>query len=312
MSQNPITVPVSSAFPEEAWGSDRHELIAAAAQQLLKPAAAAKVKAIIESLGMDQHSLKDIATWADDIKYHGASFTDQNTKEFLQQYTNSREWHFVDLPLGAGKYDRDALAAFTNDFDIVQVLIKSVQSLQGHGGFVSEANALRLVTHLMGDLHQPLHMACGYIKEDGDNVILMSDPAEIVAQQLTKKSDHGGNNIILPGRSNLHSHWDDDIVDDPAIGTVAASDPAILTHGHEESAPEGTPAGWPVIWAADAAKLAPKAYEGLQLAKSTQRGKYKVTNFDAATYDPPRQALVLTQLKRAAHRLALLLNTLFQ
>ena len=301
----------ATVFPQIAWGSDRHRLIAAAAQLLLKPNTAAKTKAIVESLNMGQNSIKDIATWADDIKYHGASYKDANTVAFLAQYTNSREWHFVDLPLGAGKYDRAALKAFTSDTDIVQILVKCIEVMQGKSTFVSEANALRLVVHLIGDLHQPLHMACGYIKEDGDTVTLMSDPKQIVDQQLTGKSDHGGNNIVLPGGTNLHSHWDDDVVDDPAIGDIAAPDPAILTKDHLEPVPAGDLSQWPIGWATDAAVIAPQAYAGFTLAKTTKKGKYKVTNFEQASYDKKFSPMVLTQLKHSAHRLALLLNTIY-
>jgi hypothetical protein len=79
-----------------------------------------------------------------------------------------------------------------------------------------EINALRWLTHLIGDLHQPVHVGCGYIANPRTNQArLVFTDNEAVGLE----SDRGGGALLLPIGGNLHGFWDStlgpDIVPDP-------------------------------------------------------------------------------------------------
>jgi hypothetical protein len=69
-----------------------------------------------------------------------------------------------------------------------------------------------MLVHLVGDLHQPLHVGSGYIDENGPNntIVIVRDPNLVSADT---PSDRGANALIIDGRKkNLHSLWDGDLV----------------------------------------------------------------------------------------------------
>src|SRR5437763_977680 len=69
-----------------AWGPDGHAIVAEIAQRRLEPAAAREV---VRLLGRGA-SLASISMWADDVR------------ETRPETVN---WHFVDIPAGATRYD---------------------------------------------------------------------------------------------------------------------------------------------------------------------------------------------------------------
>ncbi|MGH8737411.1 MAG: S1/P1 nuclease, partial [Burkholderiales bacterium] len=72
--------------PAWAWGQEGHSIVAEIAQRRLSPAAAEEVEQL---LGRG-HSLASEASWADDIR-------DARPETY--------NWHFVDIPLEAKRYD---------------------------------------------------------------------------------------------------------------------------------------------------------------------------------------------------------------
>lgn len=149
-----------------AWGRDGHEIVAELAQAYLEP----RTLVAIQQLLAPGERLAGVASWADDYR---------------KQCTNTGPWHYVNIPLAAKSYDqaRDCAPPRGCVIDATErelaILADSNSPAQDRG------RALRLVVHLIGDLHQPLH--------SGD------------------RADHGGNNrrVRFAGRSaNLHSFWD--------------------------------------------------------------------------------------------------------
>jgi hypothetical protein len=67
-----------------AWGPEGHSVVAA--QRRLSP----KASAMVERLLGKGHSLSSIASWADDERTVRPA---------------TRNWHFVDMPLAATRYD---------------------------------------------------------------------------------------------------------------------------------------------------------------------------------------------------------------
>lgn len=159
-------------FTAGAWGVLGHRIVGEVASHYLSAKAKLAVKQILgtESMAMS-------ANWADFIK----SDTSYN-------YLSS--WHYVNLPAGLSRND---LNQFLNkpEVNIYTKLNELISTLKA-GKITPEQRkmTLRLIIHLVGDLHQPMHTA--------------------------RKDDLGGNRIQLSWfgeRSNLHRVWDEQLID---------------------------------------------------------------------------------------------------
>jgi PAS domain-containing protein len=344
-----LTMPYGTLYGREFWGISRHILIAGTADHFLSANARKEVERILAPI--ETVSLADIASWADDVKRHKPDPTkdDPETVKFLKDPRNSKHgtWHYVNVPHGATKYSRTAYPKFTRDDDVVQMLRASVKVLKGESDRFSELNALRLVTHLVGDVHQPVHVGCSYIDKSGELPRLVSDPAAAVGLE----SDIGGNSLILPipGSVPLHTYWDSRLLPDDedhdhddaeadapsesdAPEADAASDadavsPELkarfiqkLVNQIEANASEadvemdetsGPVEDWPEAWATTSIRLARNAYESLRIVKKLTR-QYKVEWEGKETYDARCKPIARQQADAAARHLADLLNKIWE
>jgi nuclease S1 len=164
------TVMVIAIMPGQvwAWGRIGHHVIAITAEDHLTPQARAAVAAL---LGPGVR-LADVATWADEQR----------------EVPGSAPWHSVNVPISESRYDprycspRGCVVSKIEDFKRVL--------LDRAAGKPEKAQALKFLIHLIGDLHQPLHV--------GDN------------------NTRGGNLIqvrFLNKGSNLHRVWDYQIME---------------------------------------------------------------------------------------------------
>jgi hypothetical protein len=322
--------PEAGLYGSEFWGISRHQAIAGAAEQLLMEPTASAVAAILNPLG---ESLADMAGWADRIKRRRPRPDDDpDTRAFLEDHRNDTQptWHYVNLPVDAEGYDRGLYPSFTRDTDVVQMLAASILVLRGQSQRFTRANALRLVTHLAGDVHQPVHVGCGYVDESAATPRLVRDPAR--AEGL--ESDRGGNRILLPIGANgtsLHGYWDSRLGGGAGLDGGAAlvdESPALkrrfiaklsamidvdhASAGHAGfTALNGPLEQWPVTWATTSLGLSREAYNGLAIAR--RRGvNYEVTWTGREDYDTRCKPIVMSQLKEAAQNLARLLTAIFQ
>jgi len=160
--------------PAFAWGKTGHRVVAAIADTQLSGLARAHIR---ELLG-GAESLDEAATWPDDMR---------SAPEAFWQKT-ATPWHYVTL--NGITYDHappegDALEALGH--------FRSV--LQDPGASLADKQlALRFIVHLVGDLHQPLHVG--------------------------KCCDRGGNDVKVSwfGKpTNLHAVWDSQLVDDEQL-----------------------------------------------------------------------------------------------
>lgn len=343
-----LTLPGGTLYESFFWGISRHEMIAGAAHRLLLTNARQEVERILGDLGAGD--LSEIAGWADRVKYRGPqSGDDQETVDFLSEERNrtNDRWHYVDIPLGASSYE--AAPEFTREDDVVHMLREAIRVLLGSSDRFSEANALRLVTHLAGDVHQPLHVGCSYIDATGQTARLVFDPAEILANGYG--DDQGGNAIWLPvgiRGTSMHSYWDSRLggtinlfstepTDGSAAGFAAAVDTAEVQRFRQSfisklvrmfpsgkatsfaspAAFNATPADeLPARWANDTLKVAPSAYESLTITgqHTDDQGKVKYdVSFDEGrpAYDQRCKPLVRQQMQLAAQNLGALLNKIW-
>ena len=193
-------------YAKEFFDVPRHELITGVAVRLFSPNTAARIQQLLDPIGA---VFDDIGGWADNIKRLQTRPDDPETVSFFEDPRNRshhKTWHYVNLPLGAADYAQAAQSGFTRDDDVVQTIKECVRVLQGASDRFSKVNALRLIGHLVGDVHQPLHVGCGFIDEREDPPKFVGDP-EIIRQN-NFESDAGGNAIALPGAGHLHSYWD--------------------------------------------------------------------------------------------------------
>ncbi|MFM1888313.1 MAG: hypothetical protein RL501_600 [Bacteroidota bacterium] len=167
----PITV-FSTPLPSNStddWGQTGHRVVGAVATQHLSKKAQKK---IVELL--DGHSLAWVSTYADEIK------SDERFKSY-------DPWHYINMPLSA---DYDPAKASVQG-DLVQGINRCVAQIKDTKLPKSDRQfALKMLVHLVGDLHQPLHIG--------------------------RAEDKGGNDIKLKwfGRnSNLHRVWDSELID---------------------------------------------------------------------------------------------------
>jgi hypothetical protein len=251
---------VGAASAAFAWGDDGHQAVGKIASLRIKPRTAQKIAQILKP----GETLASIATWADTVKERmGKTDPDPDTNAFLQDMVHNeknREWHYDDLPLDCKSYQ--TCTGFTPDNNIVHMLNICIRTLQGHpdpNHPLSQRNALRLLVHFLGDIHQPLHVGCGFIDVNGPNhtIVIVRDPALIKQKHLS--SDKGANDLVIDhDRMNLHSLWDFTLVTSlmNSIGQEITSDTlaTFLQHNVKPKAswnPHGPISGLAAQWATD-------------------------------------------------------------
>jgi hypothetical protein len=179
-----------------AWGPTGHRVVAEIAQRHLTPAAQAQVSRLL-----DGRTLADVANWPDELrsdprfdKYKPLHFA--TVKDGIASYRNADKAGCGDVVVAI-----DAFTAFLHTgsrealYEVKALADKSDGTGQGacnpqETEPLTAAMALSFLVHLMGDLHQPLHVG---------------------------GTDLGGNKVSVNWmdrwKTNLHSAWDDEMVD---------------------------------------------------------------------------------------------------
>jgi len=147
-----MTVPAPAARPRAPaklpFGPTGHRIVGQIAAAHLSPQAAA---AVGDLLG--HQTLAEVATWPDDIR------SDPN-------FAGTAPWHYVTIEDG-GTY---ATSTKNPKGDAVEALRRFIAvSKSSSAKKQDRVNALKWVVHLVGDLHQPLHVGRG--KDRGGNTI---------------------------------------------------------------------------------------------------------------------------------------------
>jgi hypothetical protein len=270
----------------------------------------------------------------------GQTDPDADTNAFLQDVTHNEknaEWHYDDLPLNCRDYP--TCTGFAPDNDIVHMLNVCIRTLQRHpdpNHPLSQRNALKLLVHFLGDIHQPLHVGCGFIDINGPNgaILIVKDP--IVIKQKSLPSDKGANDLIIDNdRKNLHSFWDFALVTSlmTTVGQEITSDTlGTFLKQNVRSKPDWNPRGpvstWAAQWATDSLHQSrDHTYRSVQIVgKRTipvlSRGQPLIqdgqpvmqTVFDItrpSNYETLNRELVRQQLAKAGFRLAKLLDAIY-
>lgn len=265
-----------------AWNADGHRTIGALAAHLIKGSRAEReVQALLGEV-----SLADAAIWADCAKsiepareyqyQHRGRYPDCRLFEtpaeeaamgaFVRRNDSNcrrgpgdaichRQYHYADVPLRQPRY-RLGLATSRDD-DIVAAIAASAQVLKGEPprapfDIGSAREALLLLAHYVGDLHQPLHVGAIYLSAAGR-------PVDPDADGFDPLSDtHGGNSLLVAGKK-LHAIWDEI----PESLGPDRLDSESVRRAQRVARTRGAVADWPALWASDTLREARRAYHGL-------------------------------------------------
>lgn len=166
--------------PAQAWDPGGHMIVNQIAWDHLTPTARAKVKKDLEVFNKEHDTAYDFVTagcWMDDIRGKTRAY---NT------------WHYIDLPYNAAgdpfpvDWQVNGLWAMRHCLAILRGERKDPE--------IDKAQALVMLTHLVGDLHQPLHTTSREGDAGGNGVSVPNIQDANVA--------------IFPKWKNLHYFWD--------------------------------------------------------------------------------------------------------
>ncbi|HEX3250341.1 MAG TPA: S1/P1 nuclease [Pyrinomonadaceae bacterium] len=270
-----------------AWGPTGHRVVAEIAQRHLTPAAQAKVSSLL-----DGRTLADVANWPDDLrsdprfdKYKLLHFA--TVKDGLASYRDSEKARCGDLVVAIDAFTAFLRTGSRESLNAVKAL-SDMSDGTGHGACnpqqtepISPAEALSFLVHLMGDLHQPLHVG---------------------------GTDQGGNlvnvNWMDRWKTNLHSTWDEEMVDFERLSYTEYA--RFLDHASEADTSRWL-SGDTISWADEAVAMRSKLYvfpDDPKTPPAVHKISYK---YIGSQRDRMRQ-----QLLKGGLRLAAVLNSIFQ
>jgi len=318
--------PIRSAWP---WGADGHRTVGMIAEILLEqqPAISGRVRQIL-----GENRLSDVSVWADCAKGFRACRRPPTDEEraFAQQNPKHHAFHYTDVPIQQSQYR--AGTAGTGSDDVVQVIKYAVNVLRGRTpnqgpASLNQRSALWLLVHLVGDIHQPLHVGAIYFDRECAQVV---DPNVVGAGQpdfgigSTVASTRGGNDLKISKSQNLHSYWDGGTVTgamrllgirDKSIDDFAT---AIIRTPPRTWQTAGDPETWSTQWATEILPLANAALTRVQIGPGELltggpggRCTWPVAHLERDyTHWANQQALA--QLGKAGFRLAAMLQTILR
>lgn len=156
-----------------AWGPTGHRVTGWVAEKYLNKKARKKLESVLKG-----QSLAMLSTWMDEVR------SDSN-------YRHMDDWHWVTIP------DKTSYGETSKNpnGDLIMTIERVVKELkEGKLTEFEEVEKLKILIHLVGDIHQPLHVG--------------------------SKNDRGGNDVKVfwfKNESNLHRVWDSDMIDDSKL-----------------------------------------------------------------------------------------------
>ena len=160
-----------------AWSATGHRVIAQIAYDKLTPRAKRTYAHLNQYLNQDQrqYNLITAAVWMDTL--------------YDPRYLSFKPMHYIDIPESVDGTPVPKAAKM----NAVVAIQQAIQTLQNPNAPLEEqAIALRIILHVVGDIHQPLHTITRVSK-------------------AYPQGDRGGNDFHLgknPVGNNLHRYWD--------------------------------------------------------------------------------------------------------
>jgi hypothetical protein len=323
------------ATPLSAWGSQGHQYIGNLAYKLLNPNARIHVRGLlgpgvdlghaavwpdcarsVEGSNVSHLSYNEHDPYApkvcDDfgaterqrmVAYASRNWTQCPYKGALSECHKS--YHFADVNVREHQdYNRSYFG--TEDYDVVQAIKAATAVLKCKTGqacppnppfdIESKREALFMLAHFVGDVHQPLHVGAIYLDQnnqaDGDS----GSPTA------------GGNLLLLSqGGGNLHHDWDTIL---KSIGTTPS--PAAIDSGCQIAPlPDPTPEP-PEEWASESVVAANAAYSNMTfVVDPNDAGHWDIQFSNRPEYLSAMRSVQAKQLIVAGARLAAQLNSIW-
>jgi hypothetical protein len=158
---------VSSAF---AWGPRGNKILSQIALKYLEPSVIDSVEKYLDGI-----SLEKAGYWMDEVVMNSS-------------YDFMEPWHFIAI-------ESDKTYVKTKEANVVNVLENIILTLKNKKSKAKEMFlSLKLLTHLVADIHQPLH--CGFVKDKGGSLIKLR---------------------FFFKTTNLHEVWDSEILEYQSI-----------------------------------------------------------------------------------------------
>jgi hypothetical protein len=155
------------------WGVTGHRAIGLIAEQHLSAKAKKKIKQLL-----GQESLAMVSTWMDEIRSDST-------------YDYTADWHWVTIETGKSYHESPK----NSKGDVIMTLERIIAELKaGKIDRQTQVAHIKMLVHLVGDIHQPLHVGCC--------------------------DDKGGNSVKVKwfrNDTNLHSVWDSGMIDDTKL-----------------------------------------------------------------------------------------------
>jgi hypothetical protein len=162
---------VCAMFPRLvlAWGATGHRVIGEIAEKNLGKHAQQRLDQLLGHAGLAM-----VSNWGDFVRSD-------------DHFAGTDKWHYKDMPAGMAHDEFCKQVVGQEDGEAVYRILQLVDTLKKNPGNV---DGLKMLVHLVEDLHQPLHVG--------------------------HPEDKGGNTVRLKwlGRdTNLHSLWDDGLIE---------------------------------------------------------------------------------------------------
>lgn len=248
-----IFILVQPLFASEDWGQNGHRTVGETAEHHLKSRASKKIDRILNG-----QSLADASTYADEIKSDRA-------------YDEYKPWHYANIPFS----ETYAEAEKNPKGDIVFGIKECIRKLKSKSlSKKKEQFYLKMLIHLIGDMHQPLHFGL--------------------------KEDRGANDFKVKWfnqPTNMHSVWDTKMIESYNMSYSELT----------KSLPEWSKAevktiqtGTLLDWVEENRELTRKVYKSADAGENLSY-RYMYDWF----------GVVQTQMKKAGIRLAVILNDIY-
>ncbi len=196
------------------WGKTGHRIVGEIAQHHLSSAAKQGLATILGN-----EDLARVSTWADEIRSD-------------KKYSFANPWHYVSIPNGKTYFDQKR----PSEGDVIFALFQFEETLLDKKATAEQKkDSLRFLVHMMGDLHQPLHVGMA--------------------------EDRGGNTVRLKWfktETNLHALWDEALIDFEQLSYKEYA--KILNHFSKEETKQFA-SGTFVDWARESQDLRNSVYE---------------------------------------------------
>jgi hypothetical protein len=240
---------IFASFKSFSWSKDGHQIVAQIAKQYLNKPVLDSVQKYLDTL-----SFEEASTWMDDQRKN-------------HEFDYLKPWHYVNIA-------KDATYVKTEKPNLINQLQLAIKNLKNHKKLnATEINFnLKVLFHLVGDLHQPLH--CGYLEDKGGNDVELH---------------------YLKRKNNLHHVWDNDLIASNKIDSTSCLG---FTRGLSDKQIQKIEKIDIMAWVNDSRFYLPFIYD---IKDSTINNEYILTSNE----------IIILQLSNAGIRLASILNSSF-